>query len=686
VPDVIIRPLDIDRDAAGLTAMWNASDLMWPMSWTRGITYTEQHVRTWYAEEHNMVVFVAVVDGEIAGYCSFGKGHGALKDEGYLPVLNVHPKCHGRSIGRRLLQATIQRSVEMGWQRQTLGTWSANFKAVPTYKKTGHFWTPGTMAWMQNFIPGALQMPLARPFFARHDWYASYVRELAQEEDDQIWEGVPVFTQHWEAGGEALTIWIDRGSRAPLAVETNALQVAALPTNPEPLAGSDTVMRWRVINKGDAPLPVHLHALGEPGLEIDHRAVFEVAPRQTVIHEAAVRLAADAHLKAEGVAPAVRSLLRLGNQEVELFPGLSPRRPVALQVLPAAVSLTPGVPGTLSLQLHSELDREARLRLRLTPPPGLAVAETEREVALSPRGDITVAVEATCASEAIYDLAIRVTDLSAEPAAPLSQSVALYAVGVGGLLARREGDEVRLEADNWRLQVAAHEGAVTLTRRGESKPLLTLTPLAGAPFSPSAFEHQDFDLSLAMVGPRAVVRMAAEAADAPGFIPVGELTFSAVACLFWHTGWRIVVTRAPTQCAGGLRRSTEGGMICCRWGRSLAFPSRRVSHGPLRRAVCRGRFRRALVRLGGCWPRPGRRLGRRRALYRLRLPGRCGRPGRPSGAGRALGAAASGCLGRRWRLAPAARSIAALGGPPGGRGPRRTPQAVAALGRRGAAR
>jgi ribosomal protein S18 acetylase RimI-like enzyme len=116
--DVAIRPLDIDRDAAGLTAMWNASDLMWPMSWTRGITYTEQHVRTWYAEEHNMVVFVAVVDGEIAGYCSFGKGHGALKDEGYLPVLNVHPKCHGRSIGGvySMLHPAFGGD---GWQRQT---------------------------------------------------------------------------------------------------------------------------------------------------------------------------------------------------------------------------------------------------------------------------------------------------------------------------------------------------------------------------------------------------------------------------------------------------------------------------------------------------------------------------------------------------------------------------------------
>jgi hypothetical protein len=105
-----------------------------------------------------------------------------------------------------------------------------------------------------------------------------YVRELRQEEDDQTWEGVPVFTEHWEADGESLTIWIDRGSRGPLAVETDALQVAALAVDHEPLAGSDTTLRWRVINKGDEPLPVHLHAFGEASLGIDHRAAYPPPP------------------------------------------------------------------------------------------------------------------------------------------------------------------------------------------------------------------------------------------------------------------------------------------------------------------------------------------------------------------------------------------------------------------------
>ncbi|MBC7236623.1 MAG: GNAT family N-acetyltransferase, partial [Chloroflexi bacterium] len=144
---VVIRPIDIDQDAEGLAAMWNASDMQWPGSWTHGLPITAEMVREWENDRRHLVTFVAVVEGEIAGYCSFTDEHGVQSGEGYLALLNVHPKYQKQSIGRRLIQATIERSVQEGFQRQTLGTWSANFKAVPTYKKTGHSWTPDSSVW-----------------------------------------------------------------------------------------------------------------------------------------------------------------------------------------------------------------------------------------------------------------------------------------------------------------------------------------------------------------------------------------------------------------------------------------------------------------------------------------------------------------------------------------------------------
>ncbi|MBC7238179.1 MAG: hypothetical protein H5T69_20230, partial [Chloroflexi bacterium] len=297
----------------------------------------------------------------------------------------------------------------------TLGTWSANFKAVPTYKKTGHFWTPDSSVWMQNFIPGALQLSLARPFFERHNWYTAYVRSLEQQEDDERWEGLKVFTQHWEADGESLTIWIDRQARAPMAVETDALQVAAIAENIEPLAGAETKIRWRVVNKATEPLPVYLHALGDKGLEIDHRDAFVVPGGETVERSAVVKIADDANgRKEDGTAPAVRSILRLGDKEVELFSGLRVQKPLSLDTDPAELSLAPKRRTALRLQLHSKMDRPAAAIIQLAPPSGLEVEWRQKRVELPAEGHLTIPLEVVPAGEGIYTLPVRVLPLSDE--------------------------------------------------------------------------------------------------------------------------------------------------------------------------------------------------------------------------------------------------------------------------------
>ncbi|MFH1085012.1 MAG: GNAT family N-acetyltransferase [Chloroflexota bacterium] len=409
--NVVIRPIDVERDAAKIAAMWNGSDSQWPATWTRGVPFTAELIRQWEEEDRNLIVYVAEVDGEIAGYCSFSEGHRGRENEGYLHLLNVHPKYQKQSIGRRLIQATIDYSVQKGFQRQTLGTWPANFKAVPTYKKTGHFWTPDSSVWMQNFVAGALQMPLARPFFERHDWYRSYVRELAQAEDDQRWEGLKVFTERWEADGEGLTIWIDREARAPVAVETDAVQVAAIADEIEPLGGQSVRLRWRIANKSAAAMQVYVHATGDKGLSIDHREAFSVPAGETVERSAPVAVAEDApRRKDDGTAPTVRSLIRLNDDEVELFSGLRPKKPLGVGLAPEQMTLAPGVARAVQIELHNAQREPARLTLVLTPGPGLDADWSRQTVEVAAEGHAALPLALTATEEGIYSLAVRVTD------------------------------------------------------------------------------------------------------------------------------------------------------------------------------------------------------------------------------------------------------------------------------------
>ena len=533
MPDVTIRLLDLDRDADRIADMWNASNSQWPATWTRGAIYTGEIIREQHQENRYAAVFVAEIDGLIAGYCSFmDGGHTPYTGEGYLAVLNVRPEYQGLSIGRRLIQATIAHSIERGWKRQTLGTWSANFKAVPTYKKTGHFWTPDTSVFMQNFIPGALQMPLAQPFFARHDWYDSYVPAITQCEDSERWEGLKVFRQHWEAGGDHLTIWIDREARAPVAVETNDLFLAAIPAQIEPLAGSAVSLRWTVDNRRSQPLRVALYASGDTGLGIDHRASFTVSPGETVERVASVLVAEDAlRAKDDGTAPAVRTLLRLddglpGAQEVELFTGLRALKPVTLDTHPAQLSLCPGRVASLDLQFHSAVDEALQVNILLTPPAGLSVEGAPQPLTIPPRGHVGVSLAIQADTQALYRLPVTVEWTDSAGAHTLQETLSFPSVFPGGLLVDQSADAVTLDTDSLRVTAHALDGWVAIEDKRLRATVMSLVPMLGAPYFPPELGKVRFTLALQQQEGRAVVRMVGESKVRRGLTLCQTLSFS----------------------------------------------------------------------------------------------------------------------------------------------------------------
>ncbi len=525
--EVIIRPIDIERDAEGLAAMWNASDLQWPGGWTDGLPFTVQDIHEMEEEERNLVVYVAEVDGEIAGYCSFDGGHHGPDNEGYLGLLNVHPKYQKQSVGRKLIQVTIDRAVQEGWPRQTLGTWSANFKSVPAYKKTGHFWRPGTSVWMQNFIPGALQMPIAKPFFERHNWYQSYVRALEQCEDDERWEGLKVYTMRWQAEGEALTIWIDREALAPTAVETDQMLLAAIPSEIEPLNGSETALHWRVGNKTDEPLHVHIRALGADGLAIDHHEALVAPPHSTVEHVTQVKVGPEAPRGKEyGVAPTVRTIFTIDHLDVELASGLRPRKPLSLDSEPGQISLIPGVTGQAALQLHNETAAPVAGVVHLTLPAGLAADWVRHEVDVPAKGhaSLPLRLTANCAGALTLNALWAPAD---DKRTPVNEAIAVFSVGLGGLVAQQQGKDVRIETDTLRVGVRAREGGAAITLKETDDTLTRFGETIGPPYWPNVFRETDMEVFLEQHDGRAVVHTWAESNRYKGLVLHRLLTVTA---------------------------------------------------------------------------------------------------------------------------------------------------------------
>jgi len=511
--EAVIRPIDLERDCALLADLFNESEPAWPGGFTDGIPLTEAEIRDWMRDERTLVTLVAEADGRLVGFCSFLEGTpwpSGQYGSGYLDLLNVHPDYHGNSIGRRLLQATIEYSVKQGWVYQTLGTWSANYKAVPAYKRTGHFWRPDSSVWMQNYIPGALQMPIAMPFFERHDWYRSYVRTIEQHQDDERWEGLKVYREHWEADGEALTIWIDREANAPCAVETDQVLVAAIPEDIEPLQGTSVRMNWRVTNKTDHAIHVYVNATGADGLSVDHREAFTVPGGLSVDHAATVQVTDKApHAKPDGIAPSVRSVITLDHNEVELFSGLRARKPLSIDTDPENVSLSPGVPTAITLQVHSELPEGVRATCYLQPPAGVTLDRDTLPVSLEGGGHAALPLVVTAAAGGVLVIPVRLVP-EREGLEPVREELTLFCVAPGTVASRLSGEDARIETDALRYEVSARLGQLTVTHKGSESTPLKVRPSLGPPYYPGDFDRRHFQLRLEASDGRVTVCLEAE--------------------------------------------------------------------------------------------------------------------------------------------------------------------------------
>ncbi|HNT77263.1 MAG TPA: GNAT family N-acetyltransferase [Anaerolineae bacterium] len=510
--DFIIREIDMPADAERLAVMWQASDDQWPGTMSRGIPITPQWVMDMHTEQKMLAIYVAETTdhSRIVGYCSLCE-RPAEKNTGYLATLNVQPDHQGLGIGRRLVQRCVDRCTELGFHLLAINTWSANLKSVPTYKKCGYFWVPDTSVYLLNFIPPIRQLACAQAYFARHDWYAAFKREITQAEDDERWEGMKVFTYHWEEDGEALTVWADREAQRLTAVETDAFFAAAIADDIEPAQGMTTTLRWRVTNKQARPISVSLIATGNEHLKIEKRATLTLEPGATQEITAEVEIPADApDLKPNQPVPSVRTLFIIEGEVLELGTGMRPHKPIEISLAPEHVTLLPGVAKTVQLQLHSRLKRDVAATVTLTPAPGLSADWTERAVALSAQGYAGLPVTLRADAGGVCPL---LATAAFEGSATRTERLPIFSLPSGGVLADQGVKATRLENEWMRLILVPKAGMMSLIAVQTGVGLGGFREVVGPPFWPSELDEKDFAIALRREDGRAVAVLTATLDD-----------------------------------------------------------------------------------------------------------------------------------------------------------------------------
>ncbi len=385
--------------AATAADLANACRHSWPWDFTEGIPFTAASVEARLRRRNTLAVLLSV-EGDVArGYLELIPFPGD-PDAAYVALVYVHPDYHGRGIGRALLREAVERTTQLGLGRLDLHTWPSHLKAVPLYKGLGFFWVPGTEVWMQNYIPSLLANPVAAPFFDRHDWGRTLVRDAGVCEDRQTWRGMDCFTYRWQAGSSQLEAIIDRHARGLTAITTPQLCCSCHTDHHRPAAGAQATFSWSLAAPGAAELAVEGAGyidLGfstrlEPGASLTRRATITAA-------------AADAH--PDDAAPALHSTLQLGEDRLLLKTAARASHPVELVTDPSPPVLVPGRSAPLSLGLvNPSSTHSISGTMYLKPGPGLSLGAEAGplEFQLEPRRRTGLQLELTCDGEGAHHI------------------------------------------------------------------------------------------------------------------------------------------------------------------------------------------------------------------------------------------------------------------------------------------
>jgi ribosomal protein S18 acetylase RimI-like enzyme len=524
----MLRGVDIEQDAAKLAKMWNDSDDQWPGTVTNGVPMTAAAARKWFEQQKCIDALVWDTGDDIAGYCSFW----AKPDEAnvtYIAEINIAPAYQGQSLARKLLVHFVERAAAMDSPRLDLNTWSGNLKAVPLYKKCGFCWAPGTSVAMYNFMPAILSLPCAQAFFAQHNWYHAFKRTLTQAEDDERWEGMGVFTYHFEADGDQMTVWVDREARRITAVETATFFAAAIMTDQEPPHGLATVMRWKLTNKRDQPMHIALLASGSADLKLDHQTTLQLAPGESVEIKAEVRIAAQmAPIDAAKPAPTLRSLFVIDGAPLELHTGVRPRLAIEVGADPEYLTLMPGVPQTIHLQLRSNLSETASTTVRLTPTRGLSVDWTQQQVQLDARGFASLPATVQADLHGVLTLPVAASlERAGEHIHLPTISLSIFARPLGAVLAQHSGDKLRIENEHLRLIISQEGGKAEIYRVGTNEYLAEYAGYAAPPTRPNEFRNGRFELTLEQQDGQFIALATMASQEFPGFVLHKRFTVNA---------------------------------------------------------------------------------------------------------------------------------------------------------------
>lgn len=557
----VVRPYTSD-DNAHLAVMWNESDDQWPGTFTGGVLMTEKQVQEWMDEQTCLIrLVVEQTNGNrsIVGYGSLWETPGRL-NSCYVELLNVHPEHQKRSLARRILTQMIDWATEHGYHRVTIGTWPANLKSVPLYKKVGFSWVPDLNVFMENYIPAVRQLAVAQDFFDRHDWYTTFRRELKQVEDEQRHPAtgdMKVFVFRWEKNGESIEAVVDRYAQAITGIDTAHFSAYAVVDESEPAQGLSYPVRWKLTNKQNKPIHVSILADGEKGIEIEYRNSFTLEAGETRVVETTVVCAADAEkLKLDKrdrdkIAPKIKSIIVIDGEVIELGTGLHYRQAVDISIEPEFPSLLPGEQQTVHLILRNRAGRALKGDVSIVPQEGLTTDWMRHNFEIEREQYVGLPLSVTCESSGSVPL-VATAEFSDDSRRihTIPERFQLFSVALGGVCGDQNEDTIMVENDFFRVVCQAEGGRCEVQNKIFKRGQMQISEEIGPPFEPEDLARRTYKMTLKNGQGWARITLTGTSERFSGLTVIRDIVITASPLI--QVGCRIINTGA-SPCAFKLR-------------------------------------------------------------------------------------------------------------------------------------
>jgi ribosomal protein S18 acetylase RimI-like enzyme len=506
-----------DGDAQRMARFWNVTFEGWPWGGSDPITAEEAERRT--RERQQVGCFVAEADGKIVSLCDL-QAKPTDTTGSYVGLLTADPAYHGRGFGKAVLLSAVERAYERGIDRVDLHTWPGNLKAVPLYKKSGFMWSPDSEwgVYMQNFTPAARRQPIAREFFRKHDWYRTIQRDLSLAPDENKRGKVRVYEYLWEEDGERLRMVYDRNSWGLVEMETDDFAAGCFLEEEKLVAGLPQQIKWRIVNHGREPLDVVLVASADEGVSLDHKEVLQVRGRAEV--EAGFEVDPDMREKEKDPRAAiVRTDLLVNGEPITLQAGFQVKQPVHFSL--HGDGLRPNRPEPVVIQCRNELDKPARVKVRVTPSPGVELDRSTASVRLPAKGSAELPITLNAKKSGTAALKVE-AEATAGRRTVRPKKADLYAsvLEAGEIVGRIEKDHAVLESAALRVSIRRQNGwmAVNDKLRQRHEVAALWAPQLGPPFSWDEFFETRCEARIEQESGRAVAVLTTPSIYRPGVV------------------------------------------------------------------------------------------------------------------------------------------------------------------------